>query len=169
MFSVQSLPRIAGALNTKTTMKKIAIVGASGYSGEELVRLLLSHPLVELTTVTSRQSAGQTLGRVFPRFASHPKSKTLRFTEPNRQALRDLLDGVDQLFTGKVERVDTDFLQSLLADGIIPVLPPLGFDGEGRTYRVNSDGVALEVAEALRAAKTCLTRGKGEHESHHRG
>ena len=37
--------------------------------------------------------------------------------------------------------------------GMIPVLPPLGFDGDGRTYRINSDTVAVEVAEALRAAK----------------
>ena len=32
-------------------------------------------------------------------------------------------------------------------------MPPLGFDGEGRTFRVNSDGVAQEVAEELKAAK----------------
>jgi N-acetyl-gamma-glutamyl-phosphate reductase len=68
-------------------MKKVAIVGASGYSGEELVRLLLNHPQVELTAVTSRQSAGQTVAQVFPKFASHPKSKTLRFTEPNAELL----------------------------------------------------------------------------------
>jgi len=43
-------------------MKKVAIVGASGYSGEELVRLLLSHPHVELSAVTSRQYAGQSVG-----------------------------------------------------------------------------------------------------------
>lgn len=64
-----------------------------------------------------------------------------------------ILHGVDQLFTGKVERVDTELLQRLLAQGIIPILPPLGFDGEGKTYRVNSDGVALAAAEALKAAK----------------
>ena len=68
-------------------MKKIAIVGASGYSGEELVRLLLAHPQVELTAVTSRQNAGQALAQVFPRFASHPKARTLRFTEPNAEVL----------------------------------------------------------------------------------
>jgi N-acetyl-gamma-glutamyl-phosphate reductase len=68
-------------------MKKVAIVGASGYSGEELVRLLLNHPGVELTAVTSRQSAGQTVAQVFPKFASHPKSKSLRFTEPNAELL----------------------------------------------------------------------------------
>ena len=64
-----------------------------------------------------------------------------------------ILHGVDHLFTGKVERVDVDMLQQLLDHGIIPVLPPLGFDGEGKTYRVNSDGVALAAAEALKAVK----------------
>lgn len=64
-----------------------------------------------------------------------------------------ILQGVDHLLTGKVERVDGDLLQALLQDGIIPVVPPLGFDGEGRTYRVNSDGVAVAVAETLKAVK----------------
>jgi N-acetyl-gamma-glutamyl-phosphate reductase len=68
-------------------MKKIAIVGASGYSGEELVRLLLSHPEAELAAVTSRQYAGQTVGQVFPRFANHPRAKTLRFSEPKAELL----------------------------------------------------------------------------------
>jgi N-acetyl-gamma-glutamyl-phosphate reductase len=63
-------------------MKKAAIVGASGYSGEELVRLLLAHPHGELAAVTSRQYAGQTLAQVFPRFASHPRAKALHFSEP---------------------------------------------------------------------------------------
>jgi len=64
-----------------------------------------------------------------------------------------ILGGVDHLFTGKVERVDVEFLQNLLAQGVIPVIPPLGFDGDGRTYRVNSDTVALAAAEALKAIK----------------
>jgi N-acetyl-gamma-glutamyl-phosphate reductase len=68
-------------------VKKVAIVGASGYSGEELVRLLLNHPQAELAAVTSRQYAGQTLAQIFPRFANHPKAKTLRFTEPQAELL----------------------------------------------------------------------------------
>lgn len=64
-----------------------------------------------------------------------------------------ILGGTDQLLTGRVERIDNHALELLLKEGIIPVIPPLGFDGEGRTYRVNSDGIALEVAEALHAAK----------------
>ena len=44
-----------------------------------------------------------------------------------------ILQGVDHLFTGKIERVDVDLFQSLLAQGITPVVPPLGFDGDGKT------------------------------------
>lgn len=64
-----------------------------------------------------------------------------------------ILGGKDQMFTGRVERVDTRALGLLLEEGIIPVVPPLGFDGEGRTFRVNSDAIAVELGEALRAAK----------------
>jgi len=64
-----------------------------------------------------------------------------------------IIHGVDHLFTGKVERVDTEFVQMLLNQGVVPVVPPLGFDGEGKTYRANSDSVALAVAEALKATK----------------
>jgi N-acetyl-gamma-glutamyl-phosphate reductase len=69
------------------TPKTIAIVGASGYSGEELVRLLLSHPQAELSAVTSRQYAGQTLAQIFPKFAQHPRARTLRFSEPKAELL----------------------------------------------------------------------------------
>ncbi len=64
-----------------------------------------------------------------------------------------ILSGVDQQYTGKVERVDVKALKLLLDEGIIPVVPPLGFDGEGRTYRVNSDSIAVEIAGELSAAK----------------
>ncbi len=64
-----------------------------------------------------------------------------------------ILQGVDHLFTGKVERVDVELLQTLLGQGIVPVIPPLGFDGDGKTYRVNSDNVAVAVADALKATK----------------
>jgi N-acetyl-gamma-glutamyl-phosphate reductase len=66
---------------------RVAIVGASGYSGEELVRLLIHHPRVDLTAVTSRSNAGQTVAQVFPKFASHPKSRALRFSDPNPELL----------------------------------------------------------------------------------
>lgn len=64
-----------------------------------------------------------------------------------------ILGGVDHLFTGKVERVDTELLLTLLNQGILPVVPPLGFDGEGKTYRVNSDHMAVAIADDLKASK----------------
>jgi amino-acid N-acetyltransferase len=64
-----------------------------------------------------------------------------------------ILHGVDYLWTGRVERVDTTLLHSLLEHDILPVIPPLGCDGEGKTYRLNSDAVAVEVAKALHAVK----------------
>src|SRR5437867_4174015 len=64
-----------------------------------------------------------------------------------------IIQGVDHENTGRVERVDVELLQTLLAQGIVPVIPPLGFDGDGKTYRVNSDAVAVAVADALKAVK----------------
>jgi amino-acid N-acetyltransferase len=64
-----------------------------------------------------------------------------------------ILGGVDHQWTGKVERVDTTLLKSLLDHEVVPVVPPLGFDGEGRTFRLNSDAVAVEVAKAIEAVK----------------
>jgi N-acetyl-gamma-glutamyl-phosphate reductase len=73
---------------------RVAIVGASGYSGEELVRLLLSHPHAELTAVTSRQYAGQTVAQIFPKFAHQPRARALRFVEPNAELLAKQADVV---------------------------------------------------------------------------
>lgn len=64
-----------------------------------------------------------------------------------------ILGGVDHQWTGKIERVQTHLLQTLVAQDLVPVVSPVGADGEGRTYRLNSDHVAVEVAAALKAAK----------------
>src|SRR5947209_4124247 len=73
-----------------------------------------------------------------------------------------ILQGIDQQWTGRVERVEVAFLRSLLESDIIPVIPPLGCDGEGNTYRLNSDAVAVEIAKALQAVKLIyLTPAEG--------
>ena len=60
---------------------------------------------------------------------------------------------MDRQFTGTIERVDTAALKSFLDQDILPLVAPLGYDGRGRTLRLNSDAVAVEVAIAVQAAK----------------
>ena len=48
---------------------RIAVLGASGYTGAELVRLLLRHPAVEIALLTADRRAGQEMAQVFPQFA----------------------------------------------------------------------------------------------------
>jgi len=98
--------------------KKVAIVGASGYSGEELVRLLLWHPHVELAAVTSRHYAGQTLAQVFPKFAHHPKSKAIRFTEPKAELLAKQAEIV---FLALLHGVAAEFAVPLTGQGIVVI------------------------------------------------
>ena len=50
-------------------MKRVGIIGASGYTGVELARILTGHSGVELTVATSRQYAGQPLSQVYPSLA----------------------------------------------------------------------------------------------------
>ena len=95
--------------------KKVAIIGASGYSGEVSVQLLLNHPHAELVAVTSRQYAGQTLAQVFPKFASHPKSKTLRFVDPNAELLAKQADVV---FLALPHGVAAEYAVPLLQAGV---------------------------------------------------
>ncbi len=98
--------------------KKVAIVGASGYSGEVLVQLLLNHPHAELVAVTSRQNAGQTLAQVFPKFTSHPKSNSLRFTEPNAEVLAKQADVV---FLALPHGVAAEYAVPLIAAGCVVI------------------------------------------------
>ena len=48
---------------------KVAVVGASGYTGAELLRLIEGHPMIELVMVCGHSTAGQPLSSVFPAFA----------------------------------------------------------------------------------------------------
>lgn len=97
---------------TENQIVKAAIVGASGYSGEELVKLLLKHPHVELAKVTSRQYAGQPVVEVFPRFAGLAGSLT--FTEPDSAALEK---SADVVFLALPHGLATEFAKPLLESG----------------------------------------------------
>ena len=64
-----------------------------------------------------------------------------------------IIKGVDQQFTGRVDRIDKDFLSNLIERDVVPVVSPIGFGADGKSLRVNSDLLAAELAEALHATK----------------
>jgi len=65
-------------------MIKTGIVGGTGYTGVELLRLLAGHPQVELALITSRSEAGMPVAEMFPNLRGHVD---LAFSEPDPEAL----------------------------------------------------------------------------------
>jgi N-acetyl-gamma-glutamyl-phosphate reductase len=94
---------------------KVAIVGASGYTGMELLRVLLAHPQVELVAATSRQEAGKSLGTVFPRFSGIPGA-ALTFTEPDPAAIA--ATGAEAAFLALPHGVAAEIARGLLDRGM---------------------------------------------------
>ncbi|HEX4083553.1 MAG TPA: N-acetyl-gamma-glutamyl-phosphate reductase [Chthoniobacteraceae bacterium] len=93
----------------------VAIAGATGYSGEELVRLLIRHPGIELTCVTSRGSAGSRLEEVFPRFQAH-KYSALKFVASEPEAI--VASGAKCAFLALPHGTAAPFAQALLEAGV---------------------------------------------------
>jgi N-acetyl-gamma-glutamyl-phosphate reductase len=89
---------------------KAAIVGASGYSGQELIRLLLRHPHVDITHYTSRQYAGKPVGEVFPRFRGQVDAT---FVEPDVNQI-----DADVVFLALPHGVAAEYASALLRKNI---------------------------------------------------
>lgn len=98
-------------------MKKIktAVVGASGYTGMELLRLLLMHPNAELSCVTSRQYAGKPLSEIFPRFAS-AEGSDLSFSLPDADTIAE--SGAQIAFLALPHGVAAEYATALLTRNI---------------------------------------------------
>ncbi len=67
-------------------MIQVGIVGGTGYTGAELLRLLIRHPAVRLAVITSRTEAGQPVAELFPHLRGH---LDLCFSEPDPESLAD--------------------------------------------------------------------------------
>ncbi len=96
--------------------RKIAIVGASGYSGEELVGLLLRHPGAEIACLTSRSEAGRALDSVFPRFRGLPQADTIRFV--NSGTAEIAASGAEFAFLALPHGLAAEFAVPLLQAGL---------------------------------------------------
>jgi len=120
------------------TGKKPSNIDGTGVTDAETLQLALTAANRVTHEVLEGLSATDLRGACSNAIVAHPAG---------------ILQGVDHLHSGRVERVDVDLLRALLDNEIVPVIPPLGSDGEGATYRLNSDAVAVDVANALQAVK----------------
>src|SRR6266850_635424 len=67
---------------------KIAVLGASGYTGAELVRLLLRHPRAEIAVLTADRRVGQEMREVFPQFSPFALPKLAAINSVDWKAAR---------------------------------------------------------------------------------
>jgi len=87
---------------------RIGVLGASGYTGGEAVRLLLRHPRVELKVLTADRHAGKPIAQVFPQFAGIDLPKLVKIEEIDVGAL-------DFVFTGLPHGTTQAVIKNLLA------------------------------------------------------
>lgn len=96
-------------------LEKIGVVGATGYSGQELIHLLSGHPRVELACVTSRQQAGERVDGVYPRFRGG-RFGGLRFVGADAEAI--VGSGAKIVFLALPHGLANEFAGPLLEAGL---------------------------------------------------
>ncbi|MES9944308.1 MAG: N-acetyl-gamma-glutamyl-phosphate reductase [Candidatus Thiodiazotropha sp.] len=92
-------------------MIKVGIVGGTGYTGVELLRLLVAHPSCELVAITSRAESGRAVADLFPNLRGHTD---LSFIEPDAAQLRQC----DLVFYATPNGVAMTQVPELLAGGV---------------------------------------------------
>lgn len=95
---------------------RVAVVGASGYTGQELLRLLAMHPRVEVVAVTSRQEAGKPLTDFFPRLKGATTFEGLNFMEPEVDEI--VSAGATFAFLALPHGLASEYAEPLLARGL---------------------------------------------------
>jgi amino-acid N-acetyltransferase len=146
---------------------RVALVHGAAHQIKRYAELVKMTPSdVDGTGITDRETLNVAISaanRVTHEILEGLSANDLRGACPNAVVAHPagILGGVDHLFTGKVERVDVTLLQTLLEHDIVPVVPPIGIDGAGASYRLNSDAVAVEVAKSLRAVKLIYLNTEG--------
>ncbi len=90
---------------------RTAIIGASGYSGEELLKLLSRHPNCNITAITSRKYSGKPVEEVFPRF----NRQGLKFASSD---INNIVNNSDVVFLALPHGLATEFAIPLLKAGL---------------------------------------------------
>jgi N-acetyl-gamma-glutamyl-phosphate reductase len=95
-----------------TKLAKIGVLGASGYTGSECVRLLLRHPRVEIVLLTADRKVGQEMREVFPQFSPHTLPKLVSLDGLDWPALGL---GLDLVFCALPHATTQKVIKQLLA------------------------------------------------------
>lgn len=133
---------------TKLSATRVAVIGASGYAGEELLRLLLAHSKVDLVAVTSRQFAGESIATVFPRFCHNEKARQLRF---RNEASATLAQEAELIFLALPHGLASEFARPLVESGTLVI--DLSAD-----FRIRDVNVYREFYKAEHPAPELLGR-----------
>lgn len=97
--------------NTSSKRIKVGIVGGTGYTGVELLRMLAAHPNAQLTSITSRKEDGMLVSEMFPNLRGHVE---LAFSSPDKANLSEC----DVVFFATPHGVAMAQAQELLAAGV---------------------------------------------------
>jgi len=169
--AVMRLPNFASLLQDIAVLQSLNIQVVIVFGARQQVRELAEKRGVKLssddgmglTDAATLEVSTDAIMRVTSDLVGDLTALELRVALPNALAVHPagVIEGVDLEHTGRIERVDDRTLHTLLKDGIIPVLPPLGYDGKGATLRLNSDEVAVDVAIELEAAKVIFVAEEG--------
>ena len=93
-------------------MIKASIIGATGYTGIELIRILSQHPQVQITHLTSSSQAGENLSDIYPQFSGN-KDITLEEYDPD-----EIVSDTDVAFTALPHGVSQNVVADLFQKGI---------------------------------------------------
>jgi N-acetyl-gamma-glutamyl-phosphate reductase len=97
-------------MSTKEKTAKIGVLGASGYTGAELVRLLIRHPRVEIVLLTADRRAGKSMADVFAQFSPYALPKLTSVEDADWQAL-----GLDLAFCALPHGTTQKVIKGLMA------------------------------------------------------
>ncbi len=148
-------------------LRPVIIHGGGPQIGEMLQRLGKETRFVDGMRVTDEETMEVVEmvlgGRINPEIVSligRAGGRAVGLTGKDGELMRvrplESPSGEDLGRVGSPERIDATLITKMTRDGMIPVIAPIGVDGEGRTFNVNADMAAAGIADAVRAEKLIL-------------
>ena len=113
------------------------------------------HDGVRLTSEEALPLIEQASLGVAQRIMSHLTASGLSGIQGNWVLARSLgvIDGVDYMRTGKIERIQRDILEQLLNEKFVPIIPPIGWNKLGHAYNISSTELATEICKYMKVGK----------------